>query len=412
MVSRARRVTGSRLSSRSLEFDRSAGRRGKPHQNPCESRLAAAGLADDGHGLAAPGVEGQAIVGCHMPVPLGEVFHLDHRLAEARRGSFDPGRCGGLPRDLPDSAGSGTRERRGVEFLHGNRARIAAPAGKESAARPKIAARRAGLRRRQLARYRLQRAAVLVRTRHGNGGEKTARVRMARAAKHGRHRADLHRFSRIHDGHPIAGLADQSQIVRYVQHGRAELGGNIADQIHDARLHRHVERGGGFIQQQQLRIRQQCHGDDDPLLLAAGNLVRVGAHDAFAVRHAHPVEHPARAHPGVPPFPRPHDTSALPSAARRRSSTDSARPSAPDRSSRSGRRESAAIPRRSRPRGRALETESGLPTTRPALPRWRMTASATVDLPQPDSPTRPCASPRITTRLKSTTAGTSPARPA
>src|SRR5579863_199044 len=38
-----------------------------------------------------------------------------------------------------------------------------------------------------------------------------------------------------------------------------------------------------------------------------------------------------------------------------------------------------------------------------------MMARATVDLPQPDSPTTPCASPGISLRLKSTTAGTSPA---
>ena len=47
---------------------------------------------------------------------------------------------------------------------------------------------------------------------------------------------------------------------------------------------------------------------------------------------------------------------------------------------------------------------------RPFLPRYCMIASATVDLPQPDSPTMPTASPGITVRLKSTTAGISPAR--
>ena len=48
--------------------------------------------------------------------------------------------------------------------------------------------------------------------------------------------------------------------------------------------------------------------------------------------------------------------------------------------------------------------------TRPFLPMYCMIASATVDLPQPDSPTMPTASPGITVRLKSTTAGISPAR--
>ena len=49
-------------------------------------------------------------------------------------------------------------------------------------------------------------------------------------------------------------------------------------------------------------------------------------------------------------------------------------------------------------------------TMRPLPPRYCMMASATVDLPQPDSPTMPTASPDITMRSKSTTAGISPAR--
>ena len=50
------------------------------------------------------------------------------------------------------------------------------------------------------------------------------------------------------------------------------------------------------------------------------------------------------------------------------------------------------------------------PTTEPLRPRNCMIASATVDLPQPDSPTMPCASPGMSSRLKSTTAGISPPR--
>ena len=61
--------------------------------------------------------------------------------------------------------------------------------------------------------------------------------------------------------------------------------------------------------------------------------------------------------------------------------------------------------RRSRPLNRICP-----PVTAPFLPMYCMMASATVDLPQPDSPTMPTASPGMTLRLKSTTAGTSPAR--
>ncbi len=47
---------------------------------------------------------------------------------------------------------------------------------------------------------------------------------------------------------------------------------------------------------------------------------------------------------------------------------------------------------------------------RPLRPRSRITASATVDLPQPLSPTRPSASPGATEAEKFITAGISPAR--
>jgi hypothetical protein len=47
------------------------------------------------------------------------------------------------------------------------------------------------------------------------------------------------------------------------------------------------------------------------------------------------------------------------------------------------------------------------PTIRPLTPRSCITPSATVDLPQPDSPTRPTASPGMDVQEKSITAGIS-----
>src|SRR5512147_300698 len=50
------------------------------------------------------------------------------------------------------------------------------------------------------------------------------------------------------------------------------------------------------------------------------------------------------------------------------------------------------------------------PTILPMLDRSRMMPRATVDLPQPDSPTMPIASPGMTVQEKSITAGISKAR--
>ena len=94
----------------------------------------------------------------------------------------------------------------------------------------------------------------------------------------------LDRLARIHDGDAVAGLEDQAEIVRDVDHRGAEFRGDLLDQLDDAGLDRDVERGGRLVEQQQLRVRKQRHGDDDALLLAAGDLVRIGAHDALRDR--------------------------------------------------------------------------------------------------------------------------------
>src|SRR3989442_10718678 len=50
------------------------------------------------------------------------------------------------------------------------------------------------------------------------------------------------------------------------------------------------------------------------------------------------------------------------------------------------------------------------PVIRPARPRYRTIASATVDLPQPDSPTSPSASPAFSWKLSPGMTAISPAR--
>ena len=49
----------------------------------------------------------------------------------------------------------------------------------------------------------------------------------------------------------------------------------IAQEIDDLRLHRHVERGGRLIQDQELRLEHERTGNGDALALAAGEFMRV-----------------------------------------------------------------------------------------------------------------------------------------
>ena len=94
----------------------------------------------------------------------------------------------------------------------------------------------------------------------------------------------------IHDADAVAGLEDEPEIVRDVDHRRAEALRDVLDQFDDAGFDGDVERGGRLIEQQELRVGEQRHGDDDALLLAARKLVRIGVHDPLRIGQAHRLE--------------------------------------------------------------------------------------------------------------------------
>ncbi len=97
----------------------------------------------------------------------------------------------------------------------------------------------------------------------------------------------LDRLAGIHHAEPVADVEDQAEVVADEQHRGAVLVAEVLDQIDDAGLDRHVERGGGFVEDQERGLRHQRHGDDDALLLAARKLVRIGVEDAVGVGQAH-----------------------------------------------------------------------------------------------------------------------------
>ena len=63
----------------------------------------------------------------------------------------------------------------------------------------------------------------------------------------------------------------------------AELASQVGEQIEYLRLDGDVERGRGFVGDQQLRTVHDGHGDHDALALSAGHLVRIVACTAFVV---------------------------------------------------------------------------------------------------------------------------------
>ena len=184
----------------------------------------------------------------------------------------------------------------------------------------------------------------------------------------------------------------------------------VLDQRDDACFDRDVERGRRLVEDQQARVRQERHRDDDPLLLAARELMRIGAHDALRVGQAHGLDHVERA---LVRFLLRH----LVVDQRHFHQLPADQHGRIERGHRllidhGDLRAADGAQLRARQRGHvaALEADraAGDPRRRPG--RSRITASATVDLPQPDSPTSPIASPGMTLQEKSITAGISPAR--
>ena len=76
-------------------------------------------------------------------------------------------------------------------------------------------------------------------------------------------------------GHFVGHFGDHAQIVRDEQDRHAAFVAQLAQQVENLGLDRHVERRRRLVGDQQLRIAGQRHRDHHPLPLPAGQLVRI-----------------------------------------------------------------------------------------------------------------------------------------
>ena len=122
---------------------------------------------------------------------------------------------------------------------------------------------------------------------------------MARRVEDRLGRAEFDDAAEIHHAQPVRHVPHHRQVVADEQIGQAEPCLQVAHQVEDLRLHRHVQRRGGFVADQEFRLARQRAGDRDALALAAGELVRV----FVAVGRRQPDLRQQRARPGraVPP---------------------------------------------------------------------------------------------------------------
>ena len=81
-------------------------------------------------------------------------------------------------------------------------------------------------------------------------------------------------------------IEEHAHVVRALQ---------LADQLQDLRLHRHVERGGRLVGDQELRIVGDRDGDHHALALAAGELMRILLEPRLRLGDAHFLQEIERA---------------------------------------------------------------------------------------------------------------------
>ena len=88
---------------------------------------------------------------------------------------------------------------------------------------------------------------------------------MGGTLEQGRGVGGLDNLAGVHHGNPVSPARDHAEIVGNQQNGHAVLLAKSIEQFEDLRLHRHVERGGGLIGDEEGRLRRQRDRDHDPL---------------------------------------------------------------------------------------------------------------------------------------------------
>ena len=79
----------------------------------------------------------------------------------------------------------------------------------------------------------------------------------------------------LHDHQLVGPVAGHGEVVRDEQHADAAVLPQLVDEVQDRLLHRHVQRTGGLVGDDEVRFGGQRGGDEGPLPHTAGELVRI-----------------------------------------------------------------------------------------------------------------------------------------
>ena len=114
---------------------------------------------------------------------------------------------------------------------------------------------------------------------------------MERVAEERRHVGLLDDLAGVHDRHAVAHLGDDAEVVGDQDDRRPGLVAQVAHQVEDLGLDRHVERGRRLVGDEQLGLAGEGHRDHHALRHAARQLVREGLQAPLRVGDAdHPEQ--------------------------------------------------------------------------------------------------------------------------
>ena len=109
----------------------------------------------------------------------------------------------------------------------------------------------------------------------GYGGEQRLRIGVHRVIEDRVLFAELDHRTQVHDADLIRNIFDDRQIVRNEEIGKFSLLLQIFQKIDDLRLNTHVERGDGFVADDEPRRHDERTRDTDTLALTARKLMRI-----------------------------------------------------------------------------------------------------------------------------------------
>ena len=128
----------------------------------------------------------------------------------------------------------------------------------------------------------------------GHGRQQGTGVGVLRRCKHVARLALFHLVAAVHHQHAVGHFGHHAHVVGDEDHAHVHLVLQLANELQDLRLNGYVQRGGGLVGNEQLRLAGQRHRNHHALAHAARQLVRKAVEHVARFRNAHQVQHAQR----------------------------------------------------------------------------------------------------------------------